>query len=362
MVSPPAVGGSSTGTWLLVGVVVLWTCCGTAAAAQSATGVGGTVVVESGERVASVEGVHGTVVVRGTVTGDVEGVAGTVRIAENGRVHGDVSGVAEEVVVAGRVDGVVDTTARRLAVTAGGRAGSVDALAQSVRLAGRVDGTTVVGADTLSVSSAARLGGALVYDARAVDVAPGAAVAGERRVDDTIVSTPAELGLQTRRGGVDAGSVAVSVVVGALLLGPLSTFSDRVVRRTSERVGRSLLVGAALLVAGPVVLALVGVTLVGLPLTALGAVVYAIILVTGFVYGQFLVGDRVTTRLGDTSDWLSLGVGVAVVGLLAVVPVVGSLLRLVVLLVGAGGVAVELAARVGTERLPRLGSGQSGGA
>ncbi|MFU8867080.1 hypothetical protein [Natronococcus sp.] len=71
-------------------VVVLLGTLPTGVAAQSESTVGGTVVVGEGETIDELEAVAGTVVVEGTVTGDVSAAAGDVRIESGGEVGGDL--------------------------------------------------------------------------------------------------------------------------------------------------------------------------------------------------------------------------------------------------------------------------------
>ena len=86
----------------------------TAAVAQSAGGsvgatqAAGTVVVDDGETISSLDVMAGTVIVRGTVAGDLNGVAGDVVVAETGVVEGDVSVATGSLRIAGTVDGSVE--------------------------------------------------------------------------------------------------------------------------------------------------------------------------------------------------------------------------------------------------------------
>jgi len=104
---------------VLVARVVFGTVPATVAA-QSDARTGGTIVVEEGETVDSLEAFGGSVVVQGTVTGDVSAVGGDVRIEETGQVNGDLEAAAGSVTIAGTVDGDVEVGAGSFTVTESG--------------------------------------------------------------------------------------------------------------------------------------------------------------------------------------------------------------------------------------------------
>jgi len=144
---------------VLVIVLFLSTVTGVVAA-QSIQGTSGTIVVEEGETVSSVDALAGTIVIRGTVTGAVSGAAGDVRI--DGEVRGGVT--------AGSGNVQVTETARI------GGDGSVGA--GYVRTDGRIDGDVRAGAETIVIGPNAEVGGEFRYDADSFTQDPAAAVVG----------------------------------------------------------------------------------------------------------------------------------------------------------------------------------------
>jgi len=56
-------------------------------AAQSFQGASGTVVVEEGETYDGISGISGSIIISGTVTGDVSGVSGQIHVTETGVVE-----------------------------------------------------------------------------------------------------------------------------------------------------------------------------------------------------------------------------------------------------------------------------------
>jgi len=339
---PSSLPSRQVGALALVGALVLSLATGVAAA-QSVRGASGTIVVGADETVESVEAVAGTIVIRGTVAGDVSGAAGTVHITETARVGGDVAAAAGTVRVDGQVDGDVSVGAGTLEVTETARiGGSVDAGAGYAAVDGAVGGDVTVGAETVVLGPNARIEGDFRYDAETLTRDPGATVEG-RVVKETRESAGPI-------GGADAvGSVVGAVyellatlLFGVILLVAFPDFSAGVASRVGSSPVQSGGVGLLALVGVPLALVLVAVTLVGIPLAVVGAVAFAGAVWAGLVYGQFAVGVRVLAALGRENRWLALVVGLVGFALLGAVPVLGGLLELGSLLLGLGALVLGL--------------------
>ncbi|ELZ32065.1 bactofilin family protein [Halorubrum tebenquichense] len=318
------------------------------AAAQSTQGTGGAVVVAEGETVDGLQTAAGTVVVRGTVAGDLSGAAGSIRIAETGRIDGDVSAAAGTITVEGRVGGDVEVGAGAFELTDTGRIdGSLDVGAGSVRVDGAVGGDVRATADDVVIGPNADVGGEFRYDAETFTRSPDATVAGGI-AEDTSLGGDSGVGfggdlVPSWVGGVYG--VAVNLALGALLLLAFPRFSRGVADRVARGALRSTAVGLGVLVGVPVLLALVAITVVGIPLALVGIAAYVVALWVGSVYGRYALGSWVLDRLGSPNRWLALVVGVIGVALVGRIPWIGGLVDLVVLLFGVGALALGLAGR-----------------
>jgi len=316
--------------------------------------VGADVVVGPDETVSDLQVVSGDVVVHGTVEGDVDAAAGSVRIT--GEVTDDVEAAAGSVTVDGRVGGTVEAAAGSVEIGPDGVVeGDVDAAAGTVTVAGTVD-DDVTGSDTVRLNEGATVRGDVAYG-ETLDRAEGAAVAGTVTHDES-------LGLDGLQWGVtlgdldDLGDLAIlpspfvsfvtglaALVVGALLLVVFPDFSGEMVETVTDQPGRSVAAGVATIVAVPVVLLAVAITIVGLPLAFAGGAVFALAAWLALVYGEFLVGSRVLDAADANNRWAALVVGVVGVELLAETPLFGELLTFAVVLLGLGTAALTIAAR-----------------
>lgn len=323
---------------LVAALVVLSTVPGVAAAT---TQVGGTVVVAEGETVTGgLQAVGGSVIVHGTVEGPLEVVGGSVVV--EGAVHGDVRVTGGSVVVAGVVDGDVAASGGSVKVLDGAVIrGDLTVGAGSVFVGGTVHGDAVVGAEEILLGSTAVVDGVFRYDGD-LDRREGAVVGGGVVHDRSLGLGPTVLGqpvpgMPDWFGGVYG--FAANLLLGAVLLVLFPRFS----RGVSDRVATDPLlaggVGILVLVGVPLGLALVAITIVGIPLSVAGLVGYLLALWVGAVYGRVAVGDWLLDRAGVRHRWGGLLVGMVVVSLLVRVPDLGGVVDLLVLLLGLGALA-----------------------
>ncbi|MFO8116135.1 MAG: polymer-forming cytoskeletal protein [Halorubrum sp.] len=324
----------------LVAVLVLSTATGVAAA-QPVQGASGTVVVEEGQTVSSVDALAGSIVVRGTVTGDVSGAAGTIFVAESGRVDGSISGAAGDVRVDGVVGGDVSAGSGNVQVTETATiGGDVRVGAEYVRIDGRIDGDVRVGAETIVLGPNADIGGEFRYEAARFTQDPAATVAGGVVEDSTLRGNVGTFAFPNWLTWVY--SLLANLVLGAVLLTLFPAFSARVAGRVSDEPAKTGGVGLLTLVGGPVLLALIAITVIGIPLALLGAVAFGLAVWVGIVYGQYAVGAWVLRLAGRDDRWLALAAGLVGFAILGAVPVLGGFLVFGALLLGLGALASEL--------------------
>lgn len=321
--------------------------------AADETRSGSTVIVEEDETVGEDLTVFGgTLIVRGTVEGDLTAFTGNVFI--DGRVNGNVDAFSGNVRVNGTVTGDVRGFGGNVALAESGRiGGQFEAAGGNVVLDGEVGGDARLGAGTISVGPNAVVGGDLAYDGD-LALADGARIEGQVTQSDD--------------AGIEVGGPAVSnwvgwvygllvnLLLGAVLLTVLPGFSREVTRRATDAPLRSAGVGLLLFVAIPVLLILLLVTIVGIPLSLSGAVVYALLLWVGTVYGMYAVGVWGLSLADADNRWLALVVGVVAVSLVGLIPLLGGLVQFAVLLLGFGALALSVRARYRGRRTARRGA------
>lgn len=228
------------------------------------------------------------------------------------------------------------------------------------RIAGEVDGDVVVLDGDVLVSG--RIDGDLFTAAGTARLLPSAEVTGDVEYGDEhpLVASDARVyGDVTKQDWPDVGGVlswvggflvwlAVSLslfILGALLLLIAPRAADALHARSREKVGPTIAIGIAILIALPLAALLAAVTLVGLPLAfgiglallPLGAVAY---LASAYALGRRIL-EPPRQRL------LALLAGLAILRLAALVPVLGLVVGLAALVFGLGLIGAAIGAARG---------------
>ena len=234
------------------------------------------------------------------------------------------------------------------------------------RIAGQVDGDVVVLDGDVLVSG--RIDGSLFTAAGQAHLLPSAEVTGDVQYGDERprVSLDARVhGDVERESWPDLGGLVPWVggfliwlaigfstfVLGALLLLIAPRAADALEARSRERVGPVIAIGIAILIVLPLIALLAAITLFGLPLAfgiglallPLGAVAYAV--------SAYVVGRRVLKP--PRHRVLSFLAGLAILRVLALVPLLGLVVGLAAVVFGLGLIGVAIgAARDPSDQVP----------
>lgn len=326
---------------VLLTLVVLLASLPAVAAAETRTG--GTVIVGPNETVdEDLETFAGSVVIRGTVDGDLSAFAGDIRIAQGGTVTGDVETAGGSVVIAGTVGGDVEAAGGSVRVTETGQIdGALEAGAGSVTVNGTVGGDAQLGADSIRLGPGARIGGDLIHDGD-LTRAEGATVEGTVTRDDDLDAGVGGPIAQAPGAAFTVYSLLVNLLVGAVLLLAFPWFSEGVADRVADDPVRTGAIGLVAAIAIPIGLVLLLFTILGIPLSLAGFVIFGLLTWIGTIYGRYAVGEWVLSFTGRDNRWLALLIGVVSVALLTLVPLVGWLVELVVFVLGFGALVTAL--------------------
>ncbi len=305
----------------------------------------------------------GSLTITGEVTGSVTVFSvGNVTLAEGGRIGGSLKGTAGSLRVAGTVDsdvfvgaasvvidqtGVVgrDVMAFGGALTIDGNVGR-DVRGRTVRtsIAGAVGGDVDIATQGLNIESGAVVGGDVLYRSPSgADIDPSAQITG------TITRLP------TRGNfiyGVILSLVTIISFLGFLVAGIVALWllrgsGSRAVGSILAKPIRSFLVGLVTVIVFPAAVVMLAMTLVGLPLAAIGALIGGIAFIIGPVPAVTALGNRILWNRGGLFGAFVIGAVLWRVGIW-LIPVAGGILYLIGLVWGVGAWVMGLAAaRVG---------------
>jgi cytoskeletal protein CcmA (bactofilin family) len=253
----------------------------------------------------------------GSFTGDRVVITGPVTI-DRGETADDVVVIDGPVSVGGRVRGDL--------VVVNGR----------LRISGTVEGDVVAVADRAALAPGARVGGDFVYGDKRPLVAGGATIGGDvQRVSVGEVTDPV--------GFIGAAALWIAVSVSALVLGLLLLWLaprglDAAFRAASTSLGLTIGWGLLLFFGLPILAVIALVTIVGIPLGVALLLALLPIYAIGYTTSAWLLGRRlVGPPRGRVLAFLA---GLAILRVLALIPIVGGIVWFAATVVGLGALLV----------------------
>ncbi len=148
----------------------------------------------------------------------------------------------------------------------------------------------------------------------------------------------------------------VSALVGFILLGLFPRGFEKVTQAIEKRPYASLGWGLIAVVAIPVLTVLFALTIIGLPVAVLLALVFSVVLLGAQYLAAFFVGRRIMlAKFGERRGW-AIVLGLFLFYLLGLIPVLGNLIKavLVLLALGATILAYKQPAIIKTVPLPSV--------
>jgi len=301
-----------------------------AAVAGDVTAGGGTLRLDAAVG-GSLQAAGGHVTVLGTVARDARVAGGQIELGPQSVVGGNVWAAGGHLRLLGTVKGDVHV--------AGGR----------VLVDGPVGGDLIAGSGELALGPHARIAGVLRHRGGIVHRDEAAQVGGgirswpgwwRNRAPEVRVMHPAG-------PGVGWGWTLALALLAALLLALTPGFQTRVGRTLWQRPVASVALGLAWLVCAPLVLLVLLVTVIGIPLTLLGAMLYLLLLPLAYVSTAIAVGDGALRAAGRTDPpwaWRVAATALLLFGLWQAtrLPWLGVVLSLLALLAGLGALALQL--------------------
>ncbi len=293
---------------------------------------GGNSTIESGETIdgLAIFGCNATVKSGATVNGGTVVFGGNLTVENGAHMIGDVAVFGGAVDIAGDVSGDV--------AIAGGSVhlDSTAVVNGSVRVVGggvsQSEGATVRGGITRENNIRINPGVGRVFVTPFMNQFNGAELAG--------------LGLL--RSIITAIALAA---LGALVVVFLPQPTQRVMATAQNQLAPSFGVGCLTLILLPVLLVALAITIIGIPVTVILAIVAAAAWIFGWIAIGYLAGERIleALKVREIAPVLAVIVGVFILAVIGAVPCLGGLIAL---LIGTLGVGAVVLTRFGTRPYP----------
>lgn len=308
----------------------------------------GKTVVIGGQISQDILSIGRDVVVGGTIEGDVRIVGATLTPAA--KIGGDLMAAGDTIIVPAETKiGGNAWLAGRNAELIGTVAGDLRAAARDIRLAGIIGRDVELVGESIVVASTTRIAGDFTY--RSIDEAtiePGAEILGDiifirsdaprKMVGDALAGVSA-LGLLFLLGLFLLGALQILIFPGTAT-GPA--------KRMGSKPWQALGLGCLILLACPIVIIVLGISIIGIPITIVLGAFYVIALFIGFLVTAGALGRRGARLIGRSADisfWTrvaALAAGLLFIAIVGLIPVLGPLAVLLATAAGLGALTLQL--------------------
>jgi len=265
------------------------------------------------------------VYIGGFVGEDVVVVAQSFEIVPEALIQGDVSAAAGKIKVLGAING------------------SLTGVAGEVFIDDVVKGNVSLRADRIILGPHAVLSGSFLYAASApVEISEGALVVGETTYTQIDTRSQAEKFIPTLWGTWVFIKFVILLLSALIFHGILRNISKRFVDVSVNVPWASLLKGFLAMVGVPIAAFIGFLTFIGIPFSLLALALYAIAVLSAFVYAPIVLGTLLF-RLFDKEhgvlvNWKTICLGVAVFTILDFIPYIGAPTAYVLMLIALGGI------------------------
>lgn len=276
----------------------------------------------------------GSVSSRAPVKGDFRGVGGNINITEP--VAGDVVALGFSVHDTGRAGGSVFIVGANVSVDNGAE-GPVTIYGNNVFLSGDFESdVNVVAAGAITLAKDSTIRGTFSYEApEKARIAASTTIVGG--VKYTSASYLPDAGTSRALALASIGIFLLLRILGALILAGLvtglfpglaSAIAERALASRIRRVCLTTLLGFAVLVATPILLALTALTFVGFGIAFVAFVAYLLLVLLSFVYAGVLLGTMCVRAIlkRETVLWHDGVLGMLIFSLLTLIPIFGKII------------------------------------
>ena len=286
----------------------------------------------------------GSVSSRAKVAGDVRLIGGTIDINEP--IGGDLIALGFSIRDSGQAQGSTFIIALNTTLS-NGASGPVTIYGNNIALAGEFAGdVTLFAGSHISLAPNTRIHGSLSYEAPDIASIPSSVITEGGRVYTNASYLP-NIGTSRLLAFVSIGFFLVARIIGELILagllaGLFPKFAEIIIERVSRMRRRevllALLLGFAVGVVTPVMIAMLLLTFVGIGLALLLLFLYALLFMLSLLYAGILIGGMLVRRFIQRERvlWHDGVLGMLALSLVTLIPYIGFPLILLVTLFSAG--------------------------
>jgi len=279
-----------------------------------------------------------------TIAGGLVAAGANVEIL--GNVGGGLKACGANVVTSGDVKGELMACGANV-ILAGKYHNKVRAAASNLTLSGTFDGDVNVAAARITVAPTALIKGNLIYASADLNLQKGSRVMGEVVQRQVMVKKERieKWGRQGIKALIPIGiffwliSIVALIIVGLLIYYLFPKKTNAVISTISQSPWKNLWFGFIFLVVVPIAIIVSFITVVGIPTGIIAGIFYGIAIYISSIYMGVWIGRKILGYIKKsmaTAFFWPLVVGTIIIGLLTLIPIIGCLLRLLILLLTLG--------------------------
>lgn len=303
------------------------------------------------------------IVVNGEVNGDLIAVGGEILIP--GKVEHDARIAASKISISGKVDGSVTAGTGEFIFGRDGRIGNslvigtkdvslqgyigrdLNIWANKVTVANYVGGSIMAAVSGLILDPGARIGGDITYWASSnMVVNAGSDIRGQtikHEIKADNAGQNIEKSISGARFALKVFGFLFSLFLGLLFIKLMPTFSSQAAEFIAKKALRSFWVGILTLVATPLLILILFLTIIGIPFAFILLFLLVLIFLVSKIFVALAVGNLLEARLKLNNSLLVKFVGgLITITLLSMIPIIGGIFNFIALFAGAGAFVASL--------------------
>lgn len=288
----------------------------------------------------------GDVNVDGTINGDLLAAGGNINI--KGKVTGNVRSAGGQITISGNVGKNVSLAGGNLSLLDGAKVeGNLAAAGGNMSLSSTIGGSVNSAVSQLNIAKGSNVSKDLTYwSNNSAIISKDASVSGKITQYASPKFNFGRAGATGFLGGVFSFyrvvSLVSSLIVGFLLIRFLPLYAQETAGIIFKKPWQSFLVGLASIVAFPVLILALVITVFGFPLAILLGATFFILLYFSKIFVGLVIGQKLLDFGGQKlNPYLTFIVGLIILGFLSYVPFLGGAVIFILGLMGLGAILIE---------------------
>lgn len=292
--------------------------------------------------------IGGQIIVSGTINGDLLVAGGTVTI--NGNISEDVRAAGGQVYIDAQIGDDLSLVGGNLEISNKTNIGGGSQIAGgNVILSGQIEKELYAGAGNLTLTSSAAIGKDLNYAAgEDSQISTDAKIGGEKNrygkfkyTKDMSIQKFMSATAETFTAITKLMSIVTTLALALLLILLVPKYSQKGKDMVLKSFWKSAGVGFVSVIAAPIVFIVIAITFLGLPLALLFSFAFFWFFYLGRILVMLAIGEKLVQFYRKSpSLWLSFLAGGLIYYLITPLPLIGGILKLIVVIIGGGATLI----------------------